>query len=111
MCGIGGIIGSGLSRDQLELRLTAMQQALRHRGPDDQGVYLTRGNGTGFVHTRLSVLDLSAAGHQPMASPDQRFHIVFNGEIYNFLELRQDLEAEGETFHSDSDTEIILKLY
>ena len=111
MCGIAGIISSKLDRDDLAQRLTTMQQALRHRGPDDQGIYLARAEGTGFANTRLAILDLSMAGHQPMASDGDRFHIVFNGEIYNFQKLRQDLEANGETFRSQSDTEVILKMY
>ena len=89
---------------------------IRHRGPDDEGraLFLEKGhldNGCGFVHTRLSILDLSAAAHQPMSSDDGRFTIVFNGEIYNFLHLRLELERDGVQFVSRSDTEVILKLF
>ena len=111
-----------------------MQTALRHRGPDDAGIFLS-GDGSlttesseqksfvrsqssgladwccGLAHTRLSILDLSLAGHQPMASPDRRFHITFNGEIYNFRELRAQLETAGETFQTHTDTEVLLRLY
>jgi asparagine synthase (glutamine-hydrolysing) len=111
MCGIGGIINLGLGRDALEQRLLAIQRSLRHRGPDDEGLFLARDGRAGLVSTRLSILDLSTAGHQPMASADGRYHIVFNGEIYNFMALREELERAGETFISRSDTEVILKMY
>ena len=88
-----------------------MQRSLRHRGPDDEGLFLAHDGVAGLVNTRLSILDLSTAGHQPMASADGRYHIVFNGEIYNFMALREELERAGETFISRSDTEVILKMY
>jgi asparagine synthase (glutamine-hydrolysing) len=111
MCGIAGIINSNLSREQLEAKLLAMQQQLHHRGPDDNGIFISPGTVAGLVATRLAILDLSPAGHQPMATEDNRYHIVFNGEIYNFQTLRNKLEAKGETFKSHSDTEVILKMY
>ena len=111
MCGIGGIINSGLGRDALEQRLFAMQRSLRHRGPDDAGLFLGPDGRAGLVNTRLSILDLSTAGHQPMASADGRYHIVFNGEIYNFMALREELERAGEIFISHSDTEVVLRMY
>ena len=111
MCGIGGIINLGLGRDALEQRLLAIQRCLRHRGPDDEGLFLAPDGRAGLVNTRLSILDLSTAGHQPMMSTDGRYHIVFNGEIYNFMALREELERAGETFISRSDTEVILKMY
>ena len=111
MCGIGGIINSGLDRDALEQKLLAMRRCLRHRGPDDEGLFLAAGGGTGLVNTRLSILDLSTAGHQPMASADGRYHIVFNGEIYNFRALRAEMETDGDLFQSHSDTEVVLKMY
>ena len=111
MCGIGGIINANLQRDELERRLLAMQNGLRHRGPDDQGLYVAPTMGTGLTATRLAILDLTAAGHQPMASADGRYHIVFNGEIYNFMALREELERAGDTFTSRADTEVILKMY
>jgi asparagine synthase (glutamine-hydrolysing) len=82
---------------------------LRHRGPDDSGSWVAPGLVLGFA--RLSIIDLSQAGHQPMSSPDGRYAIVFNGEIYNFPELRRELESAGETFRSHSDTEVLLRVF
>jgi asparagine synthase (glutamine-hydrolysing) len=111
MCGIAGIINSGLDREKLERILTGMQQQMHHRGPDDRGYYISNSGTTGLVSTRLAILDLSLAGHQPMASPDGRYRIVFNGEIYNFKALRAELNGQGEEFQSSSDTEVVLKMY
>jgi asparagine synthase (glutamine-hydrolysing) len=88
-----------------------MQTGLKHRGPDDAGIYVSTDKQAALAHTRLSILDLSPAGHQPMSSNDNRYHITFNGEIYNFQQLRQNLISQGEKFHSQTDTEVILKLY
>ena len=84
---------------------------LRHRGPDDEGVFLSPDRTLGLAHTRLSILDLSSAGHQPMANEEQTLWITYNGEIYNFQELRRDLESKGRPFRSRTDTEVILRLY
>ncbi len=84
---------------------------MQHRGPDDRGTYLSPDGRCGLTNTRLAILDLSAAGHQPMRSADGRRIIVFNGEIYNFLELRKELEDTGVVFRSHSDTEVVLALY
>ncbi|PYV58202.1 MAG: asparagine synthase (glutamine-hydrolyzing) [Acidobacteria bacterium] len=111
MCGIAGVINSGLDRGKLERILTGMQHQLHHRGPDDRGLYLSCDGKTGLVNTRLAILDLSSAGHQPMVSADERYRIVLNGEIYNFQTLRAELEGKGETFRSHSDTEVVLKMY
>lgn len=111
MCGIAGILTHEMSREHLLMRIQPMQDALHHRGPDDQGVYLAPDHQAAIAHTRLSILDLSAAGHQPMATADDRYWITFNGEIYNFQELRVWLQAQGEIFCSQTDTEVILKLY
>src|SRR5437588_8092601 len=111
MCGIAGILNSGLDPDDLELRLQRFERDLRHRGPDDSGRFISRNGVAGLVSTRLAIQDLSSAGHQPMTTADGRYTIVFNGEIYNFMQLRSELETEGETFNSDSDTEVILKMY
>ncbi len=111
MCGIAGVVNSGLDREKLEKVLSGMQQQLHHRGPDDRGLFISRDGKTGLVNTRLAILDLSSAGHQPMASADGRYRIVLNGEIYNFQALRGELEAKGETFLSRSDTEVVLKMY
>lgn len=82
---------------------------LHHRGPDDKGVF--NDNHASLGHARLSIIDLSSAGHQPMVSPDGRYVIVYNGEIYNYVEVRERLKAEGVAFDTDSDTEVLLKAY
>jgi len=110
MCGIAGfssVVAGGSDRDWLE-RASA---ALMHRGPDDRGIFEDASQGVGLVHTRLSILDLSPLGHQPMLSDDGRVALVFNGEIYNFQELRSELEALGHRFRGGSDTEVLLNLY
>lgn len=100
MCGINGFT----FKDEQLIR--EMNQTIKYRGPDDDGLYTDEHVTLG--HVRLSILDLTAAGHQPMASPDQNLWIVFNGEIYNFLSLKQDLVKKGHTFVSDSDTEVLV---
>ena len=110
MCGICGF----LTKHEIgEGALRHMNDSLVHRGPDDRGEYLgdLKGFRIGLGHSRLSVLDLSMAGHQPMFSSDERVGIVFNGEIYNFKEIRQTLQEQGYAFHSDCDTEVILAAY
>ncbi|MBP1598701.1 MAG: hypothetical protein H6Q05_4078, partial [Acidobacteria bacterium] len=104
MCGLGGYVGSG-SRQILE----AMTSLLTHRGPDWRGVWMR--DGIGLAHTRLSILDLTPAGSQPMVSADGRFVLVYNGEIYNYRELRSQLQQAGEIFLSSSDTEVLLHGY
>jgi asparagine synthase (glutamine-hydrolysing) len=112
MCGIAGIIGNV---SDIGACLASMNGALVHRGPDDAGVSLwsadERSPAAGFAHRRLAIIDLSAAGHQPMNTPDGRFSIIFNGEIYNYRILRRELETEGVSFRSHSDTEVLLQLY
>lgn len=99
----------------IESRLVCMSNALVHRGPDDAGAAVWPGVGSSpcaaFAHRRLSIIDLSAAGHQPMSTADGRLTIIFNGEIYNYRELRRELEAEGVGFTSHTDTEVLLQLY
>src|SRR6266403_47561 len=113
MCGIAGIIGNRVT--EVEARLARMSAALVHRRPDDEGAAVWPDNGrtplTAFAHRRLSIIDLSASGHQPMFTPDDRFSIIFNGEIYNYRELRRELQAEGISFASHTDTEVLLQLY
>src|SRR4029077_17166760 len=111
MCGIAGVINSELDHRELEKVLRKMMQSLHHRGPDDQGYFISKDETAGLVNTRLSILDLSSAGHQPMRSDDERYTITFNGEIYNYASLRAELEELGEQFSSDSDTEVILRMY
>jgi asparagine synthase (glutamine-hydrolysing) len=106
MCGILGFIGPrSFDADAFGRALDVMA----NRGPDDRGVYEEPECLLG--HRRLAILDLSPAGHQPMLSPDGRYVIVYNGEVYNFLELRRELEAEGQRFSTRTDTEVILALY
>jgi asparagine synthase (glutamine-hydrolysing) len=111
MCGIGVIIDGTMNEEEMRSKMTAMQAKLRHRGPDGEGVWVDEVNCVGLCHTRLAIMDLSPAGAQPMHTPDLRYSIVFNGEIYNFLELRDELAAKGVTFRSHSDTEVILESY
>ena len=111
MSGIAGIIRLNTNNGRLEAKIEKMQTALKHRGPDDAGIYISTDKQAALAHTRLSILDLSSAGHQPMSTTDNRYHITFNGEIYNFQELRENLISQGEKFHSQTDTEVILKLY
>ena len=108
MCGIVGIFQpSPLGHETRDL-LLAMTQRLRHRGPDDDDVWISEESGIGLGHRRLSILDLSAAGHQPMHSASGRHVITYNGEIYNFQSLRRELEALGQKFRGHSDTEVLL---
>src|SRR4051812_1785082 len=103
MCGINGFAGDfGPAGAEFLARMNA---AVTHRGPDDAGVFIDPTGAAGLGHRRLSILDLSAAGHQPMADPTGRFHLVFNGEIYNYPELRAELERRGHRFRSQTDTE------
>src|SRR6266446_2170043 len=106
MCGIAGIFGHGWKRPSLE----AMVAIQHHRGPDGSGVYIDSNGLAGLGHNRLSIIDLSNAGDQPMASNNGRFKITFNGEIYNYLELRRELRAEYE-FRTQTDTEVLLAAY
>ncbi|MBF7072156.1 asparagine synthase (glutamine-hydrolyzing) [Glaciecola sp. MH2013] len=108
MCGIAGFLTEN-GRDLTKEHLLAMGEAIAHRGPDASGTYLD--DTIGLCHRRLSILDLSEAGNQPMYSDDSNIVIVFNGEIYNFLELRESLISEGVSFRSSTDTEVIIRLY
>src|SRR5215510_2663414 len=111
MCGIAGIYHYGRTEAVTRDRLVAMRDCMIHRGPDDSGLYINPDQTLGFAHRRLSIIDLSELGRQPMTEASGRFHIVFNGEIYNFSELRADLEKEAVRFRSHSDTEVLLYLY
>jgi asparagine synthase (glutamine-hydrolysing) len=112
MCGIAGIFNLGTpTPESVGSALRSLQTSLRHRGPDDEGVWMSPDGKAGLVHTRLSILDLSTAGHQPMAAVDDALCIVFNGEIYNFRELRSELERKGRSFRTGTDTEVLLQLY
>ena len=110
MCGIAGAIG--VIDPTIEAAVRAMTDAEVHRGPDDSGVYRSDGSpGVMFGFRRLSILDLTAEGHQPMIDGASKSVIVFNGEIYNYLDLRRELEGLGTTFRSNGDTEVLLKGY
>ena len=111
MCGIAGILNAEAGRLDMPPVLGAMADAMSHRGPDDTGQWQSPSGLAGFAHTRLAILDLSSAGHQPMSTPDGRYTIVFNGEVYNFRDLRRSLEQKGIAFHTRSDTEVILRAY
>ena len=106
MCGIAGIIGCA-EQDRVE----RMTQIMAHRGPNSSGVQIFADDGVALGHRRLSILDLSERGHQPMADPKEQCWITFNGEIYNYRELRQELETAGFAFRSDTDTEVLLYAY
>ncbi|HRC26211.1 MAG TPA: asparagine synthase (glutamine-hydrolyzing), partial [Alphaproteobacteria bacterium] len=112
MCGLSGIMSLKTATDRrtLAARAQAMGDALRHRGPDDQGVWTDPDVPLALAHRRLSILDLSPEGHQPMLSPSGTYAIVFNGEIYNFAALRAELESQGAAFRGRSDTEVLLAL-
>ena len=110
MCGIAGYleIGSSLGTDEMASRVKRMTDAIAHRGPDDSGVWTDCAAGIGLGHRRLSIIDISPLGHQPMHSGDGRYVITYNGEVYNFQELHRELTELGHTFISTSDTEVML---
>src|SRR5690349_22275927 len=110
MCGICGMtsrIGELVKPETIE----AMSTPMRHRGPDDRGEWLSADRRVGFGHRRLSIIDLSSAGRQPMIDATGTLSITFNGEIYNFVELRKELIAGGHQFRTATDTEVILESY
>jgi len=109
MCGLAGIIGASLPREELEPRLKRMTDVLRHRGPDDEGMDVRDGIALG--HRRLSIIDTSRAGRQPLGNEDGSVRITYNGEIYNYRELKASLMAQGHVFRSNTDTEVIVHLY
>ena len=107
MCGIAGILNFNGKRVEPAL-LDRMADQLRHRGPDQRGIYTDKH--AGLAHTRLSIIDV-ATGQQPMHNEDRSLSIVFNGEIFNYIELRQSLLQKGRRFTTQSDTEVILRMY
>ncbi len=108
MCGIAGILDLGSANYPTQYELRAMADKLHHRGPDGCGFYLQ--NKIGLAHTRLSIIDLEG-GAQPIHNEDKSVWVVFNGEIFNYVELRQDLKKAGHRFYTDTDTEVIVHLY
>ena len=111
MCGIAGIVHP--DQEKASEAIQSMNHAQAHRGPDDDGAeFMPASDGwLGLGHRRLAIIDVSPVGHQPMLDPDTGNWITFNGEIYNFLELRRDLERMGSVFRTKTDTEVILKAY
>lgn len=110
MCGIAGIkkVSSGRSQKISRGSIRAMIDAIAHRGPDDEGVYINEKDGVALGHRRLSILDLSLAGHQPMSNEQETIKLIFNGEIYNYIELKKEL---GFKCKSESDSEVLIKAY
>ena len=107
MCGLVGILDRSGNAEQWTRQIAAASDAIVHRGPDDDGMLVEGPVGFGF--RRLSILDLSPAGHQPMESANREWAVVFNGEIYNFLELRAELQSSGSAFRSDGDSEVLVE--
>jgi len=108
MCGIVGIVQESPIDGEL---LIGMRNTMRHRGPDDAGLWISAEGLVGLAHQRLAIIDLSPGGHQPMADRTGQLWITFNGEIYNYRELRGELEGRGHGFRTSSDTEVILEAY
>src|SRR5579859_7849625 len=111
MCRIPGMISQKLQPGEIYNKVSTMCHVLQHGGPDDKGIYADEKAGLVFGHRRLSIIDLSKNGHQPMADIQQKVWITFNGEIYNYLELKEKLLGEGAKFHSNTDTEVIVQAY
>jgi asparagine synthase (glutamine-hydrolysing) len=113
MCGIAGFIDGRacIATDETANRVRRMTDAIAHRGPDDSGIWIDAQAGVALGHRRLSVIDLSPNGHQPMASVNGRYTITYNGEVYNFQELRAELEGLGHQFRGGSDTEVMLAAF
>ncbi len=108
MCGIAGSIDARLSHDSAEQLIDNMCKVIRHRGPDDQGTWI--GHGVALGMRRLAIIDLTG-GHQPVCNEDQSVFVVFNGEIYNYHELQEELRGHGHTFRTNCDTEVIVHAY
>ena len=108
MCGITGVVNFDRNRKVDKDKVYRMTSIIQHRGPDGEGFYFNRNIGLG--HRRLSIIDLET-GDQPMISEDGKRILVFNGEIYNYIEIRKDLIKRGHSFKTQSDTEVIMKSY
>jgi len=112
MCGICGVFNyTGTNFEITEALVTRMRDTMAHRGPDDAGVYISPDKKIGLGHRRLSIIDLSSAGHQPMSNEDGTIWLIYNGEIYNHQSLREELQSKGHIYKSGTDTETILHLY
>jgi asparagine synthase (glutamine-hydrolysing) len=110
MCGIAGKAYFNKNREVHREELKMMSNAIAHRGPDDEGIFISKDRRVGLASRRLAIIDLSSKGHQPMTYQN-RYTITFNGEIYNFQEEKEKLIKLGYKFSSDSDTEVILALF
>ena len=109
MCGIAGLVNSRITDSHdLVSTVSAMASAIDYRGPDDQGNWTDARYGVGLAHQRLAIIGLTNHGHQPMLSASRRFVMVFNGEIYNYKELKVELSTMGHQFHGHSDSEVLL---
>lgn len=111
MCGINGVYNFNNNKIVKENEVIKMRETLKHRGPDGAGVFISKNKKVGFGHRRLAIIDLSPTGAQPMTNEDETIWIIFNGEIYNFLDIKLELEKNGHQFRSRSDTEVILHAY
>lgn len=111
MCRISGLISPRLNREEINEKVRLMCRVLQHGGPDDEGIFSDQETNLVFGHRRLSIIDLGRSGHQPMADTQKRAWITFNGEIYNYLELKDQLIKAGAQFHSTTDTEVIILAY
>lgn len=111
MCRIAGMISTRLSPDEIHEKVCIMCNTLKHGGPDDEGIFKDEKSHLVFGHRRLSIIDLSHKGHQPMADTNRKAWITFNGEIYNYAELKEQLKNTGAEFYSHTDTEVILQAY
>ena len=112
MCGIAGIVEYCVNAERVDQdELLRIREAMSTRGPDGAGLWLSPDGLAGLAHRRLTIIDLTSAGAQPMTTGDGRYRITFNGEIYNYRALKRELEAEGCLFQSNCDTEVLLHLY
>src|SRR5215469_840454 len=109
MCGIAGCLALALEADPDQNWVAGALECISHRGPDDEGMYTDQDVALGF--RRLAIIDLSLAGHQPMRSADGRYWMIYNGEIYNYIELGQELRDQGVTLRSSGDSEVLLESY
>ncbi|HEV7763721.1 MAG TPA: asparagine synthetase B, partial [Thermoanaerobaculia bacterium] len=108
MCGIVGFAGREPIAPE---RMATMRDTMTHRGPDDLGLWTSSDGIVSLAQRRLSIIDLSPGGHQPMTDATGCIHLVFNGEIYNFQDVRRELEGKGHRFHTSSDTEVLIEAY
>ena len=111
MCRIAGIINPAVSSEEALVMIKGMCWSLEHGGPDDEGIYENADCGLVLGHRRLSIIDITACGHQPMLYAEGRYVISYNGELYNYKELRKELSAAGACFTTNSDTEVLLAAY